>query len=181
MERENHPSLAKAIKDPPTAGPSGLKRHMIDGVILHDTAPIVDERGSLFEALRTDWDICDVPIAQVYFSTLRPNIVKGWALHKKDDDRYFIVSGDLQVVLYDIRQDSPTYELKQIVNLSDARRQLLRIPAGVWHADYNPGTRDVVLLNMPTSLYDYDDPDKYRLPLDTDLIPHSFPPTVYGW
>jgi dTDP-4-dehydrorhamnose 3,5-epimerase len=30
-------------------------------------------------------------------------------------------------------------------------------------------------VNCPTMAYDHANPDKYRLPLDTDLIPHKFP------
>jgi dTDP-4-dehydrorhamnose 3,5-epimerase len=31
-----------------------------------------------------------------------------------------------------------------------------------------------MLINFPTKLYDYDDPDEERLPSDTDAIPMSW-------
>jgi len=58
--------------------------------------------------------------------------------------------------------------------MSETNRQLVNIPAYVWHADYNPGTRDAVLVNMPTQPYDHENPEKYRLPIDTPLIPYDF-------
>ena len=36
------------------------------------------------------------------------------------------------------------------------------------------------MVNYPTIQYDHSNPDKYRLPLDTDLIPFSFD-GAKGW
>jgi dTDP-4-dehydrorhamnose 3,5-epimerase len=47
-------------------------------------------------------------------------------------------------------------------------------PSGVYHALENVGTTDVICLNTPTRAYNHEDPDKYRLPLDNDLIPFKF-------
>jgi dTDP-4-dehydrorhamnose 3,5-epimerase len=56
----------------------------------------------------------------------------------------------------------------------------VNIPRFVWHADRNIGTSDVIVINFPTMQYDHAKPDKYRLPIDTDLIPHDFGPAK-GW
>jgi len=57
---------------------------------------------------------------------------------------------------------------------------IVNIPTNVWHADRNIGTTDVLVVNFPTQPYDHAHPDKYRLPLDTDLIPYSFG-DARGW
>jgi len=62
------------------------------------------------------------------------------------------------------------------VVLSDRHRRLMNVPIGVWHANQNIGSSDVVVINFPTIPYDHRNPDKYRLPLDTDRIPHKFEP-----
>ena len=54
------------------------------------------------------------------------------------------------------------------------------IPPLVWHTLRNVGTRDLVVVNFPTIQFDHSNPDKYSLPLDTDLIPYSFD-GVSGW
>ena len=95
-------------------------------------------------------------------------------MHEHHDDRYFIVSGEMEVILYDERADSPTYGLVAKVVLSEYRRQLLSIPAGVWHADRNIGARDVLFVNFPTQPYDHANPDKYVLPPNNDRIPYHF-------
>ncbi len=40
--------------------------------------------------------------------------------------------------------------------------------------------KDVVVIDFPTAAYDHADPDKYRLPIDTPLIPYSFA-GARGW
>lgn len=46
----------------------------------------------------------------------------------------------------------------------------------MWHAVENVGTTEAAFANLPTRAYHYHEPDKYRLPLDTDEIPFRFPP-----
>ena len=39
---------------------------------------------------------------------------------------------------------------------------------------YSVGEDEAVFLNLPTRAYDYEDPDKYRLPVANDVIPFAF-------
>ena len=106
--------------------------------------------------------------------------MKGWNLHKEHEDRYVVLQGEMEVVYFDPRPDLPTYGEVCKVTMSGHRRQLVTVPKFVWHADHNIGTTDVVALNYPTTPYTHENPDKYRLPLDTDLIPYSFG-DARGW
>lgn len=72
-----------------------------------------------------------------------------------------------------MRPDSPTCGVVNRLVLSEHQRRLVNVPKFVWHADVNIGTQDCVVVNFPTTPYDHADPDKYRLPLDTPLIPYS--------
>ena len=58
---------------------------------------------------------------------------------------------------------------------------MLVIPRGVWHAERNIGAADVAVVNFPTIPYDHTNPDKYRLPLDTDELPVDLGPGWVGW
>jgi dTDP-4-dehydrorhamnose 3,5-epimerase len=111
---------------------------------------------------------------------VRPGVVKGWGLHKEQEDRYFLISGEMQVVLFDVRPESSTYGKVMKLTLTEHDRALVNIPPYVWHADFNIGDKDAVAVNLPTKAYDHANPDKYRLPIDTPLIPHKFP-TTRGW
>lgn len=168
-------TLGSATKDTRTTKSGGSPLAALpEGSTLRNSIPHVDERGSLFEIFSRAWGVDNLPLEHIYCSTIRPGIVKGWALHKTHEDRYFLMTGELQVVLYDVRPASSTCGQVFKINLSQEHRQLLTIPAFVWHADYNIGNSDALLINMPTAQYDYENPDKYRLPIGTPLIPHDF-------
>lgn len=169
-------------RDQGTVDPTGTPLAPLpDGVTFRDAVTHVDDRGTVFELFDTRWDWHPDPLVFSYVFTIRPGVVKGWGMHKEHEDRYFIVSGELEVVLYDAREDSPTRGLVASVVLSGHRRRLMNIPAGIWHADRNLGETDVMVVNFPTIHYDHANPDKYRLPLDTDQIPYEWPEHLRGW
>lgn len=144
------------------------------GVSFREAPTHIDERGMVCELFDARWDWHPDPLVFSYVCTIRPGVIKGWGLHKEHDDRYFTLFGELEVVLYDERPESPTCGLVAQLVLSEFRRGLLNIPAGVWHASRNIGDKDVVIVNFPTTPYDHANPDKFRLPLDTDRIPYTF-------
>ena len=126
------------------------------------------------------WEWHPEPLVFAYCFTLRPGTVKGWNLHKEHEDRYVLLQGEMELVLYDPRPDSPTTGEVCRIPLTPYRRCIVNIPRNVWHADHNIGASDVLAVNFPTMAYDHARPDKYRLPIDTDLIPHRFPDGVRG-
>lgn len=151
-----------------------------EGASFHDSVHNVDDRGSLTELYDPRWAWHPDPLVYAYMVKIRPGIVKGWALHKLHEDRYFVIHGEMEVILYDPRPDSATYGKISKVYLTAARPRLLNIPRNIWHADRNIGESDLMLMNFPTIQFDHANPDKYRLPLDTDLIPYDFG-DVDGW
>ncbi|MBC7933669.1 MAG: dTDP-4-dehydrorhamnose 3,5-epimerase family protein [Rubrivivax sp.] len=167
--------MSTPMQDVKTVEPSGESVQKLPyGVSFHDVVTHVDGRGSVVELFDPRWGWHKDPLVFAYSFSIRPGMVKGWAVHKKHDDRYFILIGEMKVVLYDDRPESPTYRLVSEIYMSDYRRRLMNIPAGVWHADQNVGSEDLVVVNFPTIQYEHDNPDKYRLPLDNDYIPYKF-------
>lgn len=168
-------TLAAAVPDVQTVTKDGMALGALPHGVTERRRPLhLDSRGSLQEVFSNAWDPEEAPLQYVYMFSVRPGCVKGWGLHKLHDDRYFLISGEMLLVLYDVRPDSPTCGKVATIMLSEQDRRLVTIPAFVWHADHNIGTKDAVLINMPTRLYDSAEPDKYRLPVDTPLIPYSF-------
>ena len=169
------------IKDPPSVTADGTPLAQLpDGVTFRDVPVHVDDRGFVVEAFDPRWGWHADPFAFAYVFTIRPGKIKGWGVHMRHEDRYFILYGDMEIVLYDEREDSPTNGLVAKVVLTEHKRRLMNIPAGIWHANRNVGSKDVTVVNFPTIPYDHADPDKYRLPLDTDRIPYTFPDSQ-GW
>ena len=145
-----------------------------EGVVLRDLVTHVDDRGSLCEMIDERWDEVTEPITSAFMFTVRPGVTKAWNLHRDTVDRYAVMMGEVEIVLYDDRDDSPTRGVVTQLFLTELRRQTLRIPTGVWHALRGLGSRDAMLVNFPTVLYDHADPDKLRLPIANDLIPFRF-------
>ena len=153
---------------------------LIDGVRIRYAITHPDERGTVCEIYDPRWNFSDVPLVYVYQVTIRPRRVKGWVVHYQQDDRMFVSQGTVKVVLYDPREGSPTYGMLNELCVSEHNRGLLFIPRGVYHALQNVGTTDVLFINMPTRPYNHADPDKFRLPLNTDVIPYRFDDRL-GW
>ncbi len=144
------------------------------GVHFHDVQTHGDARGEVFEIFDLRWGLLSEPCTFAYAFTIRPGMIKGWSLHEKTEDRYFVMFGEMELVLYDERPQSPTLGLVARVVLSSYRRRIMNIPPGIWHADRNLGSSDVIAVNFKTVPFDHTDPDKLRLPLDNDRIPFKF-------
>lgn len=151
------------------------------GVVVRDLVTHVDERGTVCELFDPRWGAHPDPLVFAYTFTIRPGKAKGWGVHRRHDDRYAFLSGELELVLYDAREDSPTAGLEARLVLSGFHRRLVTIPSGIWHAERNLGDSEVVVVNFPTIQYDHESPDKFRLPLDTDELPVELGPGWHGW
>jgi dTDP-4-dehydrorhamnose 3,5-epimerase len=174
-------TLGPAVRDRQTVRPDGERiSGLLHGMSVHRVRVQTDERGTLTEMLDSRWEWHPDPIVYAYFITERPGRAKGWALHKEHEDRYFPIRGEVQLATYDVRPDSPTRGQVCVLSLSERDPLIVNIPVFVWHATRTLGMTDAILANFPTQPYDHANPDKYRLPLDTPLIPHSFE-GVSGW
>ena len=175
-------TLAAAVRDAATVTPEGDSlQPLTHGLSFREVPTHVDERGSVFEMYDPRWNWHPDPLVFAYCFTIRPGYVKGWNLHREHEDRYMLLQGELELVLFDPRPDSPTCGRVCRIVSSEYNRRIVTFPRNVWHADYNIGTRDAVLVNFPTRPYDHANPDKYRLPIDTPLITFQFPPGTKGW
>lgn len=173
-------AFKSGVKDKQSSKAGKTIEKLPEGSSFKDINVNVDDRGMVFEMFDSRWDWHKDPLVFSYCFTVRPGVIKGWGIHKLHEDRYCIMFGDLELVLYDARPKSKTSGQVFKVYLSEHKRRLINIPTGVWHADRNIGTKDAVVVNYPTMPYDHKNPDKYRLPLDTDEIPYKFH-NPQGW
>jgi dTDP-4-dehydrorhamnose 3,5-epimerase len=142
---------------------------MIDGVIVKKLKLIPDERGYLMEMLRAD-DPFFQKFGQVYLTVAYPGVVKGWHYHKVQTDHFVGVSGMIKVVLYDNRKESKTYGEVNEFFMGELNPMLLVIPPMVTHGMKGTGTKPGMIINCPTEVYNYDDPDEHRIdPHDNDI------------
>jgi dTDP-4-dehydrorhamnose 3,5-epimerase len=142
---------------------------MIDGVHVKQLKLIPDERGFLYEMLRTD-DPFYQQFGQCYLTAVYPGVVKGWHWHELQTDHFVCVKGMAKVVLYDRREGSPTHGEINEFFMGERNPILLVIPKGVLHGMKGTGTETAMIINLPTHPYNHADPDEFRVdPHDNDI------------
>jgi dTDP-4-dehydrorhamnose 3,5-epimerase len=144
---------------------------MIDGVATKKLRVIPDERGRLMEILRADDELFS-RFGQVYVTTAYPGVVKAWHYHKKQTDHFAVVKGMAKLVLYDDRDNSPTKGDINEFFIGEHNPVLVRIPALVLHGFQCVSEEEAVCINLPTEVYNYDQPDEFRVDPHQNDIPY---------
>ena len=150
---------------------------MVHDVAVKNLQINVDERGSLTELWRSDWEFFegeDRP-EMAYVSHTYPGVIRAWHRHTRGQiDHFVVINGRATVGIYDDREDSPTRETLDTYVIGEGNMNAIRVPGDCWHGFKAIGTEPAILVNFPTSLYDYEDPDEERRPYDTDEIPYDW-------
>jgi len=146
---------------------------MIAGVKVKTLQPKPDNRGRLMEILRSDDDLF-IKFGQVYVTTVYPDVVKAWHMHKIQSDNVACVSGMIQMALYDARENSPTYKKLDVFYIGDFGPMLVQIPPGIYHGWKGVSTTEAIVINCSTEPYNHSNPDEYRLAPDTKEIPFDW-------
>ena len=146
---------------------------LIEGVIIKKLSPILDERGYLQECFRSDWAVFQ-KFGQAYITVAFPNVVKAWHLHKLQTDNMVCLKGNGKLVLSDNRKNSSTHKKKNEIFFGEKTPILVTIPPNIWHGFKAIGNKEILVLNVPTELYNYSEPDEYRLPYDSEEIDYSW-------
>ena len=142
---------------------------MINGVILKKLKILADDRGWLTELIK-EGEPTFAQIKQTTYTETYPGVIKAFHWHKKQTDIWFFSSGMAQVVLYDLRQDSPTFKETNVFYLGEKNPCLLLIPPGVAHGYRVLGHQPIGLFYHTTEIYDPDHPDEERIPFDDPAI-----------
>lgn len=146
---------------------------LIAGVKVRELNPIPDERGWLMEIMRSDWEEFET-FGQVYVTTVHPGIVKAWHMHKHQWDHFVCIRGKVKVALYDDREESETHRMVNEFFIGERNYKLIKIPPKVYHGFKGIGEKTAYVVNVPDKLYNYEDPDEYRLEPDTDKIEYDW-------
>jgi len=146
---------------------------MINGVKIKKLKVIPDERGRLMEILRNDDDFFE-KFGQVYMTSTYPDVVKAWHFHKEQTDNIACVQGMIKLVLYDPREDSPTFKEISEYFIGIQNPQFVQIPPGVYHGWMGVSPEEAIIINIPTEAYDYKNPDEHRLDPHDKNIPYEW-------
>jgi dTDP-4-dehydrorhamnose 3,5-epimerase len=146
---------------------------MIDGVRVVPLRQIPDERGKIMHMLKAT-DPHFIRFGEIYFSTAWPGAIKAWHVHRSMTINNAVVVGRAKLVMYDLREDSPTHgELNELF-LGEDNYVLVQIPPGIANGYKAYGDGMVVLANCATEPHDPDeimriDPFTHEIPYDWGL------------
>jgi dTDP-4-dehydrorhamnose 3,5-epimerase len=147
---------------------------MIEGVKLIPLRKIPDERGKIMHMLRSDAPHFE-QFGEIYFSTAYPGVIKGWHEHTRQVQFYAVIQGMIKLVLYDNREDSPTYKELMEIFTGEDNYQLVRIPTGVINGYKVTGTKEAIVANCATLPHAPDemirfDPLGDKVPYKWDIV-----------
>lgn len=146
---------------------------MIDGVKVKKLKVIPDERGRLMEMFRADDEFFE-KFGQVYVTTTYPGVVKAWHKHEKQADNMACVAGMVKLALYDARNGSSTRGQIDQFYMGVHNPILVHIPAGIYHGWLCVSDTESIVVNAPTEMYDYKNPDEQRLDPHSGEIPYDW-------
>jgi dTDP-4-dehydrorhamnose 3,5-epimerase len=143
----------------------------IAGVEILELGNVLTRSGSMTELFRKDWVKIGIVPQQVNWNQLNPHGVTDWHRHTRQSDHLAAVGGNIKLAMWDGREGSTTYGASEIVRMGALRPVLVIVPAGVWHGLRNECGEPAGYLNIIDQLYDYENPDNWRLAPNAAGIP----------
>ncbi len=121
----------------------------IDGINIVPLRKIPDERGTVYHMLKSD-DSHFIQFGEIYFSTIYPNVIKGWHKHIEMTLNYVCIFGRIKLVLYDDRENSKTKGTLMEIFLSPENYCLVVIPPGIWNGFKGMSSPYAIIANCCT-------------------------------
>ena len=147
---------------------------MIEGVKVKKLVKHCDDRGFFAELVRDDEPELLTRFGQASWSMSYPGVIKAFHYHEKQDDLWFFPSGNAQVVLYDLREDSSTKGETDVYYMGDENPIALLIPKGVAHGYRVLGQKPATIIYFTTESYNPVHPDEKRINWDDSEIGFSW-------
>ena len=100
---------------------------MIDGVKIIPLRTIADERGKIMHMMKAT-DPHFKGFGEIYFSCAWPGTIKAWHIHKSMTINNAVMVGRAKLVMYDLRENSPTKGVLQEVFFGEDNYCLVQMP-----------------------------------------------------
>lgn len=142
---------------------------MINGVKIKQIKRHSDDRGYFSEIIKFGEETLK-EIKQKSYTEAYPGVIKDFHYHKKQFDIWVPVKGNIEIVLYDLRDDSPTKGETQVIFGGENNSILILIPPGVTHSYRVLGNQIAGLFYHTSKAYDSANPDEQRIPFDDPKI-----------
>jgi len=141
----------------------------IEGIIVKQVVQHDDDRGFFAELVKSGEPTFQT-ILQTSYAETYPGVVKAFHWHKRQWDVWAVIKGSARVVLYDLRESSPTYQGVQELYTGEKNMQVIAIPPGVAHGYQVLGDTAMGIVYHTSEAYDPKDNDEQRIPFDDPAI-----------
>jgi dTDP-4-dehydrorhamnose 3,5-epimerase len=143
---------------------------VIEGIKIIPLRRIPDERGTIFHMMRNN-DPHFQQFGEIYFSSVYPDVVKGWHKHREMTLNYACIVGRIKLVIFDDREGSSTRGELTEVFLGPDDYSLAVIPPGLWNGFKGMSDPYALVANCCTHPHDplrseRLDPFKNHIPYD---------------
>lgn len=117
----------------------------IEGLTWTPKRIISDERGAVLLMLKDEQ--FEFPVGEIYFSLVKPNVVKGWKLHTEMRQRFAVPVGQVKFVFVDDREHSKSKGVVFSMELGVANYGVLTLPNGLWYSFKGEGDSTSLIAN----------------------------------
>lgn len=145
----------------------------MEGVKIISLKKNINEKGFLME-VQGEKDSDFPGFGQVYITATNPGVIKAWYRHHKQLDQIALIKGEILLVLYDTRKNSPSYNQFQEIRMTTKKPLLVQIPTMIWHGFKTLSNEPALLLHMNTHTYNFGNPDEDRIPLENNFIKYQW-------
>lgn len=133
---------------------------------------IKDERGAVYHYLKST-DENFKGFGEIYYSKINTQVIKGWKLHYRLHQNFCVPFGDVKIVVFDCRENSPSKGEFDEIFLNDSDNYyLLSMPPGVWYSFKCTSENFALLANVIDQ--EHDPLESTTLPLQNSIIPYDW-------
>lgn len=133
---------------------------------------ISDERGAVYHYLKSGDDSFK-GFGEAYYSKINQHVIKGWKLHHRLHQNFCVPFGDVKIVVFDDRIDSPSKGVFDEIVLNDSNKYyLLSMPPGLWYSFKCISEDFALLANIINE--GHDPLESITLPLENSIIPYDW-------
>ena len=126
---------------------------LIEGISLTPLKIIENEKGNLFHALKKS-ESSFRSFGEAYLTTVLEGTIKGWRKHTKMQLNLVVLSGEVEFVVFDDRENSKTKGRFQSIKLSLKNYQRLSVEPYLWVAFKGLSEETNLILNIASIEHD---------------------------
>ena len=144
-----------------------MKKNIIHDVLLNPLKIINVPKGNVMHAMKLNDDGYN-NFGEAYFSTIQSGCVKGWKKHTKMTCNLVVVTGEIEFIIHDFKDEDQTIIESNNFLLNQDDYKKLTIPPCLWFAFKGIAKKNIVL-NITDMMHD--DAEVLGQEVDYDIFP----------